>query len=218
MSMALFPEWQKKAQAEIDRVCGDEMPTMANFADLPTVRAIIKEVIRWRPGVPLGVPHQAEQDDVYRGVTIKKGSIILACEWSISRVPERYPDPENFRPERYLEPGWPTYQEPLSKYPNFRDGYGMHSFGWGRRTCLGQNIVDDETFVFAAGVLWGFNMAQKIDQRTGEVIPIDTMASNSHVILEPHQFDMTFKPRSEERASQILRNYEKVRATLKTVD
>lgn len=28
-----------------------------------------------------GVPHQAEQDDVYRGVKIKKGTIILACEW-----------------------------------------------------------------------------------------------------------------------------------------
>lgn len=33
---------------------------------------------------PTGVPHQAEQDDEYRGVKIKKGTIVLACEWYVS--------------------------------------------------------------------------------------------------------------------------------------
>ena len=54
MAMGLHPEWQKKAQDEIDRVCGDRMPTMKDFADLPTVRACLKETVRWRSGVPLG--------------------------------------------------------------------------------------------------------------------------------------------------------------------
>lgn len=54
MAMALHPEWQKKAQEEIDRVCGDRMPDFNDFADLPTVRACLKETIRWRSGVPLG--------------------------------------------------------------------------------------------------------------------------------------------------------------------
>jgi hypothetical protein len=54
MAMALHPEWQKKAQEEIDRVCGDRMPTMQDFPNLPTVRACLKETVRWRSGVPLG--------------------------------------------------------------------------------------------------------------------------------------------------------------------
>jgi hypothetical protein len=54
MTMMLHPEWQKKAQEEIDRVCGDRMPTLADFPDLPTVRACMKETVRWRSGVPLG--------------------------------------------------------------------------------------------------------------------------------------------------------------------
>jgi cytochrome P450 len=54
MAIALHPEWQRKAQEEIDRVCGDRMPTMEDFATLPTVRACLKETVRWRSGVPLG--------------------------------------------------------------------------------------------------------------------------------------------------------------------
>ena len=54
MAMALHPEWQKKAQDEIDRVCGDRMPTMEDFPNLPTVRSCLKETVRWRSGVPLG--------------------------------------------------------------------------------------------------------------------------------------------------------------------
>ncbi|KAK0750284.1 cytochrome P450 [Schizothecium vesticola] len=215
MAMALHPEWQKKAQAEIDRVCGDRMPTMDDFANLPTVRACLKETVRWRSGVPLGVPHQAEQDDEYRGVKIKKGTIILACEWTLNRVPSKYPDGDNFRPERYLEAGWPTYMEPLTRYPNFREGASMHTFGWGRRTCLGQNIVDDEMFVFGAATLWAFNLSQKTCPRTGKIVPIDTQATNSHVILEPSTYQIDIKPRSPERGKHVLENYHSVLGNLR---
>jgi cytochrome P450 len=215
MAMALHPEWLKKAQEEIDRVCGDRCPDIGDFANLPTVRACLKETLRWRSGVPLGVPHQCEKDSVFRGVPIEKGTIILACEWNINRVPKKYPDHENFRPDRYLDPSFPTYQEPLTKYPNFRDGVGMHTFGWGRRTCLGQTIVDDEMFVAGAGVCWGFNLSQKRCPATGEPITFDTQATNSNVILEPKPFPIDIRPRSEERAKLILENYRGVRESLK---
>ncbi|KAI1356298.1 cytochrome P450 [Xylaria sp. FL0043] len=215
MAMSLNLKWQKKAQEEIDRVCGDRLPTTADMPDLPTVRACLKETLRWRSGVPLGVPHQCEVDDEFRGEKIKKGTIILACEWSINRVPEKYPDPENYRPERYLEKGWPTYQEPLSRYPNMREGVGMHTFGWGRRTCLGQHIVDDEMFVSGAAVLWGFNLDRKRCPKTGEVIDFDTEATNAHVILEPDPFPCDIRPRSPERAALILKYYQDAREELR---
>ncbi|KAL1837541.1 hypothetical protein VTJ49DRAFT_3664 [Mycothermus thermophilus] len=145
------------------------------------------------------------------GVMIKKGTIILACEWAMNRVPSTYPDGDNFRPERWLEPGWPTYQEPLTRYPNFREGFGMHTFGWGRRTCLGQNIVDGEVFVFGAATLWAFNLSQKRCPRTGEPVPIDTQATNSHVILEPLPYQINIKVRSEKRGRQVLEGYNEVR-------
>ncbi|KAI1652882.1 cytochrome P450 [Daldinia decipiens] len=216
MAMLLHPKWQKKAQEEIDRVCGDRMPTTGDMAELPTVRACLKETLRWRSGVPLGVPHQAEQDDEFRGEKITKGTIVMACEWSMNRVPEQYPDPENFHPERYLEKEWPTYQEPLSRYPNFREGIGMHTFGFGRRTCLGQHIADDEMFVSGAGVLWAFNLNKKKCPTTGKDIEFDSEATNAHVILEPLPFPCEFQPRSTERTAQILSGYAEVRDQLRT--
>ncbi|KAI0135359.1 cytochrome P450 [Daldinia grandis] len=216
MAMLLHPEWQKKAQEEIDRVCGDRMPTTGDMAELPTVRACLKETLRWRSGVPLGVPHQAEQDDEFRGERITKGTIVMACEWSMNRVPEQYPDPENFHPERYLEKEWPTYQEPLSRYPNLREGIGMHTFGFGRRTCLGQHIADDEMFVSGAGVLWAFNLNRKKCPTTGKDIEFDSEATNAHVILEPLPFPCEFQPRSTERTAHILSGYAEVRDQLKT--
>lgn len=134
---------------------------------------------------------------------------------SINRVPERYPDPENFHPERYLEKEWPTYQEPLSRYPNFREGVGMHTFGWGRRTCLGQHIVDDEMFVSGAGVMWAFNLEKKTCPVTGKEIEFDSQATNAHVILEPLDFPCDFKPRSPEKAKLVMGQYVDVRDDLR---
>lgn len=91
----------------------------------------------------------------------------------------------------------------------------MHTFGWGRRTCLGKDIVDDEMFVTGATVLWGFKMSDKICPRTGKPVPIDTQATNSHVILEPSTFHMDFKPRSAARAKLIMDGYATVQSILK---
>lgn len=134
----------------------------------------------------------------------------------MNRDESKYPDPETFNPARYLEPSYPTFQEPLTKFPNFRDSkHGQHTFGFGRRKCLGMDIVDDELFVTGAGLLWAFNMTQATDAVTGDKVPIDTMATNSHVILEPSEFKMQFEVRSAERRERVVRNYGEVAGGLK---
>lgn len=53
--MALYPEVQKKAQAELDAVVGStRLPTMADRARLPYIEGVIREVYRWNPVAPLG--------------------------------------------------------------------------------------------------------------------------------------------------------------------
>jgi len=53
--MVTHPEVQRKAQAEIDRVVGnDRLPTSADQPNLPYIDALVKEVLRWHPVAPLG--------------------------------------------------------------------------------------------------------------------------------------------------------------------
>jgi hypothetical protein len=54
LAMVHFPEWQIKLQHEIGRVCGGECPEWTDRENLPLLRAVVKEVLRWRPPVPTG--------------------------------------------------------------------------------------------------------------------------------------------------------------------
>jgi len=125
------------------------------------------------------------------------------------RNPAKYPDPTNYRPERWLEPGWPTYQEPLTVHPNVK---GMSSFGWGQRTCLGMTLTQDELLLACGAVCWAFNLKKKIDPVSGKEIPIDLTASNSLLIVKPDPFSMVFEPRSEARKAEVIAQNEAAQA------
>ena len=54
----MCPDKQRKMQEELDRVIGaTSLPTIQDKADLPYVGAVIKEVFRWHPTLPIGMPH-----------------------------------------------------------------------------------------------------------------------------------------------------------------
>ena len=98
--MGLYPEVQKKAQAEIDAVVGtDRLPDIEDRPSLPYINALIKELMRWNLVTPLGkpfyyvvlllviltcfegFPHMATNDDEYDGYYIPKGTIIFGNGW-----------------------------------------------------------------------------------------------------------------------------------------
>lgn len=82
LSMCHYPEWQEKMQKEVDRVVGvDRMPHYGDIPSLPTVRAVAKEVLRWRPVTAGGVPHELTKDDVYERFFFPAGTNIHANQW-----------------------------------------------------------------------------------------------------------------------------------------
>lgn len=82
LAMTIGPKFQRKAQEEIDRVVGpSRLPTIADRDLLPYVEAIIKEVLRWHPVAPMGIPHSSTDDDICDGYFIPKGSMLLANIW-----------------------------------------------------------------------------------------------------------------------------------------
>jgi cytochrome P450 len=73
---------QRKAQEEIDRVLGPgRLPTVADRGNLPYVDAVVKEVLRWHPVAPMGIPHMSVDDDTWEGFYIPKGSLIMPNIW-----------------------------------------------------------------------------------------------------------------------------------------
>ena len=80
--MVIFPDVQRKAQAELDEVVGrGQLPTFADYENLPYIRALVKETLRWRPVDPQGIPRRVVQDDTYRGYHIPKGAICIPNVW-----------------------------------------------------------------------------------------------------------------------------------------
>jgi cytochrome P450 len=81
------PEVQRKAQEELDREIGRErLPDFSDKDNLPYINALCKEVMRWFPPNPLGIPHGTTTEDVYNGMRIPKNSIIFPNVWYASSV------------------------------------------------------------------------------------------------------------------------------------
>lgn len=84
LAMTLHPEIQRRAQAEIDAVIGSErFPQISDRESLPYVAALVSEVQRWGSVAPQGLPHVSNEDDVYNGYFIPKGTIVIANLWFV---------------------------------------------------------------------------------------------------------------------------------------
>ncbi|MBA0815350.1 hypothetical protein Gohar_000130 [Gossypium harknessii] len=130
------PRVQKKAQEELDRVIGFErVMSETDFSNLPYLQSVAKEALRLHPPTPLMLPHRANANVKIGGYDIPKGSNVHVNVWAVARDPVVWKDPEEFRPERFLE------EDVDMKGHDFR----LLPFGAGRRVCpgaqLGINLV-----------------------------------------------------------------------------
>ena len=82
VAMMLHPHVLERAQAEIDSVThGKRLPCFADRENLPYINALCREVLRWAPVAPMGLPHVNSEDILYEGYTIPKGSIVMPNIW-----------------------------------------------------------------------------------------------------------------------------------------
>ncbi len=84
MAMAMYPEVQRKAQAELDAVIGpNRLPEHGDRESLPYVNAVAKEALRWQNAVPLGIVHRSMADDEYNGYFLPEGTLVFTNIWSV---------------------------------------------------------------------------------------------------------------------------------------
>ncbi|KIJ32959.1 hypothetical protein M422DRAFT_183844, partial [Sphaerobolus stellatus SS14] len=200
LAMILFPEVQKKAQAELDDVIGsDRLPEFGDKSALPYTVAIYKETMRWHPLLPLGVPHAISGDDVIEGYFIPKGAIICGNTWSILQDEADFgPDTDKFIPERFLQAG-------------IRSPGNTGAFGFGRRICPGRFMAENSLFISIASILHLFEISGPRDS-FGNETPVE-YEWTSGILSSPTDFHCTIKPRSK-AAEELILSDDKVDGTL----
>ncbi|KAK7992717.1 hypothetical protein PG988_001511 [Apiospora saccharicola] len=211
-AMVLFPQVQERAQGELDRVCGDRLPTRDDAASLPYVHACIKETCRWMPMPVMGIPHTTTQDDEYKGYHIPKGAMVFLNVWGIHMDPARHPNPRDFDPSRYLHDSKSMRESMLSPDPNERDHY---VFGAGRRMCQGVDLAENSLFLSISRILWAFTIGKASDPSGGGEITPDPEALVGGLAVAPAPFPARIVPRSEQRVRTVRAGWDLAQAALR---
>ncbi|KAI9433752.1 cytochrome P450 [Lactarius indigo] len=197
LALVLYPEVQKRAQAELDTVISrDRLPTYDDKSRLPYIEAMSRELLRWYMVTPLGVAHAVTDDDFYEGYFIPKGAVIIANAWAILHDPDLYPDPEAFNPDRFLDEDGMFRDDPMISL----------AFGAGRRICPGRHFVNATLFVVTALVLSVFDITKAKD-KNGNVIPVTVPAPESIEsagVVYPPKFECSIIPR-DKLAEDLIR-------------
>ncbi|KAL8257089.1 hypothetical protein R6Q59_029130 [Mikania micrantha] len=124
----------KAAQDEIDKHVGrDRLVEESDLKNLVYLNAIIKETLRLFPPAPLPVPHVSMEDCVVSGYDVPKGTRLLPNFWKIHRDPNKWSDPDEFKPERFLT----SHKDVDVKGNHFE----LLPFGSGRRMCPAVTFV-----------------------------------------------------------------------------
>ena len=220
-AMVVFPEVQKKAQEEIDRVVGpDRLPTMEDEMSLQYIRGCVKESMRWMPTDILGVPHAVTRDDEYMGYKIPEGAGVMWNVWyvlankdlvwayligsrAIHMDPNRHSNPRAFDPSRYAQDFQTASDAASNPDASKRDQF---VFGAGRRVCQGMHIAERSLFLGISRMLWAFNFEKVKDADGNEITPdINKLTQGLFVLPEP--FPAKITPRSEKHAERIRKEW-----------
>ncbi|KAG1887782.1 cytochrome P450 [Suillus subluteus] len=182
LAMVLYPDVQARARAEIDQaVRHDRMPCLDDRASLPYLDAILREVLRWYPLGPLGIPHATSNDDVYDGYFIPKGAIVIVNQWALSRDEDIYPDASRFDPSRHL-----TVDGKL------KDPFVNHfAFGHGRRICPGRWFAENSLWTAVSAILAVLHIDHAKDSN-GDRIEVKPEFSTG-IVIRPEPFLCSFE-------------------------
>jgi cytochrome P450 len=134
------PRVEGELVSEWRSVLGGRTPTADDLPHLPYTEAVITEAMRVFPPVYL-IGREATTDLELGGYRVKKGYTIFMSQWVSHRDPRYFPDPEEFRPERWLD----GLARRIPKY-------AYYPFGGGPRVCIGNTFALMEAAIILAAV------------------------------------------------------------------
>ncbi|KAH7905082.1 cytochrome P450 [Hygrophoropsis aurantiaca] len=155
LATVLHPEVQERAWLSIQSMIGTtRLPNFDDRASLPYIDALLRETLRWYPIIPIGIPHATYTEDIYNGYYIPQGAMILPNVWAMTRNEAKYPNPEEFKPERFLDSNGALTDDTCSM-----------AFGFGRRICVGRHFADASLWFSMALMLATFKFSKQKDEK-----------------------------------------------------
>ena len=143
-----LPEVKEKLLAELDTVADAVDP--ARFVPLPYLSAVCNETLRIHPVAMLTFPRRVEKPLELGGCALEPGTLLMGCIYLIHHREDLYPQPEQFRPERFLE-------------RQFAPGEFL-PFGGGARRCVGAALAQYELKIVLGTILTRVNLALANDR------------------------------------------------------
>ncbi|KAH8385474.1 hypothetical protein KR093_007932, partial [Drosophila rubida] len=185
--MAREPRCQQRLQATLQSL--NATPTLAELESVTYLRACLAETQRIRSVVPLGIPHGVERDVSVGDYFLRRGSMVLVLQWAIHMDADAWPEPEQFRPERFLGADG-EFTAPAHFMP----------FQTGKRMCPGDELARMMLTLFAGRILRSFRVSLPADQ------PPISLDGDCGITLTPAHYKLHFEqlqPKEEEEASKL---------------
>ena len=146
------PDKMKRLQAELDELISrNRMVEESDIERLPYLRAVVKEVFRLHPAVPM-FSRSAVNSCEIAGFVIPKDSQILVNVCGMGRDPQIWKEPLKFMPERFID------NEMISMDYNGQH-FELIPFGAGRRMCVGLPLASRMIHLVLASLLHSFDWA-----------------------------------------------------------
>jgi len=153
------PEVARRLYAEIDEVVGTGPPRRAHLPKLVYTKMVLDELLRMY-SVGWILPRVVVDDDVVGGVRLPRGATVLICPYLTHRLPDVWPDPGTFDPERFA----PHRAER-------RNRYAFLAFGAGAHRCVGSFFFTVEATLIVAAILGRYRIRPDGTARTGTGLP-----------------------------------------------
>ncbi|KAH9413209.1 hypothetical protein DERP_006895, partial [Dermatophagoides pteronyssinus] len=159
-------EWQDKLYEEL--ITHDSALDYEALRNLPILNGIICETLRLKPAVNL-VPRVADKDTMLlnTGIKIPAKTAIIFSPYIMHRIPEYFPDPESFKPERFI--GENSMESSIAYMP----------YGIGNRLCVGMRFAQNELRAAVAQLILNYRLISDKD------LKLDYLKGN--FILSPKQ-------------------------------
>ncbi|WP_447977510.1 cytochrome P450 [Candidatus Nitrospira bockiana] len=145
--LARHAEIARKVTAEVRSVLGEEPPSAEALGRLDYTRAVFEEALRLYPPAP-AVQRRAAVDTTLGGHPVRAGTIVVVGIYNIHHHPAWWPDPEGFKPERFLS--MPARSSPRLAYL---------PFGAGPRSCIGSHFAMLEAVLLLALIARRYTLA-----------------------------------------------------------